>query len=138
MDIVPELGAPVSIQAAMQINIVLTRDPRLNFTSLAKDLETYYPVFYFITVCNTIWSEMSDDLTRTLLSQNATISSDLASPMRLLQGVDTAMPIVGLGIMVLSLISLAFVLFKFRQQLSFMKREKNAHERSVLIASKPD
>lgn len=50
MDIMTDIGAPVGIQAAMQINIVLTRDERLNFTTLAKDHETYYPVFYFITV----------------------------------------------------------------------------------------
>lgn len=61
IDVMPELGVPINIQAAMQINIVLTRDQRLNFTTMAHDHETYYPVFYFITV--SLISYLRDSLT---------------------------------------------------------------------------
>lgn len=87
MDLVTELGAPVAINAVMQINIVLTRDQRLNFTRLARDDETYYPIFYFIT--------------------NATLSDDMAYQLSLLQKL--AVPAIeGTGITILVICSICF------------------------------
>lgn len=134
MDVMPELGVPVKIQAALQINIVLTRDQRLNFTTMARDHETYYPAFYFITVSTQLREPMTHRCSPD--PQNATITEDMASPMRLLQGVEGAISYIGLGIQVLSLLALIFLLYRYRKDLPCMRHRQV--DETPILASIPD
>lgn len=56
MQLVPELGVAVQLQIAMQINVILHRDPQIFVTqNMTSDL-VYYPMIYFIAK-----AEITDD-----------------------------------------------------------------------------
>ena len=101
IDVMPQLGVPVFVQAAMMVSVVLTRDERLSFTNQTLERQTFYPAFYFIT--------------------NATVTQDMAAPMRLLQLLDHWISIAGLVMESLGVLLLFALLFSLRHQLPAAK-----------------